>query len=359
MGHIQFTQTDTVTVAQLDGFDEFIDVRSPAEFAEDHIPGAVNHPVLNDEERHRVGKLYKQNRFEARRLGAALVAGNLSRHLQSFSYNPRWRPLVYCWRGGKRSAAMTQVLKEIGWNASRLEGGYKAYRHAVISQLTTLPACFRFCVICGLTGSGKSRLLAAVRGVGGQALDLEGLAKHKGSVLGNIPNEPQPSQKMFESAVWAQLRAFNPEHPVFVEAESKKIGTLRIPAPLMESIWQGQCVRLDTPLAVRLEFLRSEYRHFFDDPELLKARLTALTPLHGKEAVARWQATAEPEQWQTLVTELLEKHYDPAYEKSTLKNFARHASGLTVQLKDASETSLQALASQLTRSAHAAFTHSN
>ncbi len=347
MGHVQFTQSHTVTVAQLDSFDEIIDVRSPSEFAEDHIPGAVNHPVLNNEERDRIGKLYKQNRFEARRLGAGLVAANLSRHLQSFSYPPQWRPLVYCWRGGKRSAAMMQVLREIGWNASRLDGGYRAYRRTVIAQLETLPARFRYRVITGPTGSGKSRLLAAVRDCNGQVLDLERLAKHRGSVLGSFPNEPQPSQKMFESRIWAALREFNPKDPVFVEAESKKIGTLSIPASLMNAIWQGECIRLETPAAVRLELLRSEYSHFFEEPALLKAQLESLTPLHGKETIARWQALATPEQWQTLVSELLEKHYDPAYKKSTLKNFNQHAQGSTVRLEDPAE--VPALAVQLTK----------
>ncbi|MGH8727287.1 MAG: tRNA 2-selenouridine(34) synthase MnmH [Burkholderiales bacterium] len=349
MGHVQFTASNEVTVAQLDGFDELIDVRSPAEFAEDHIPGAVNHPVLNDEERDRIGKLYKHNRFEARRLGAALVAANLARHLQSFNYPARWRPLVYCWRGGKRSAAMMQVLREVGWDARRLEGGYKAYRRAVIAELATLPECFRYRVICGPTGSGKSRLLAAIHDAGGQVLDLEGLAKHRGSVLGNLPDEPQPSQKMFESRLWAALRQFKNDRPVFVEAESKKIGALTAPASLMEAVWQAECIRLETPLESRLEFLRSEYRHFFDQPELLKARLQALSSLHGKETIARWREMAEPGQWQTLVKELLEKHYDPAYEKSTLKNFARHAEGLRVRLENSDD--LRPLALRLIRDA--------
>lgn len=347
MGHVQFTQAHAVTVAQLDGFDEVIDVRSPAEFDEDHIPGAVNYPVLNNEQRERIGKLYKDNRFEARRLGAALVAGNLARHLRSFAYGPGWRPLVYCWRGGKRSASMMQVLREIGWNASRLEGGYKAYRRAVNAQLESLPACFRFCVICGLTGSGKSRLLAAIGDAGGQVLDLERMAKHKGSVLGDIPHEPQPSQKMFESAIWAQLRALKPENPLFVEAESKRIGALNLPLALMECIWNGECVRLETPLAARLEFLRSEYQHFFDDPELLKAQLASLAPRHGKEAVARWREMARVTQWQALVTELLEQHYDPAYRKSTVKNYARYSSALRLPLPDVRESPLHHLATQL------------
>jgi tRNA 2-selenouridine synthase len=347
MGHAQFTPSNTVTVAQLAGFDEIIDVRTPAEFAADHIPGAVNHPVLNNEERARVGKLYQQNRFEARRLGAALIAANMSRHLQSFAYPARWRPLVYCWRGGKRSAAMAVVLREIGWNAHRLQGGYKAYRRLVISELETLPACFRYRVICGPTGSGKSRLLATIREAGGQVLDLEGLAKHRGSVLGNFPGEAQPSQKMFESALWAALRKLQPDLPVFVEAESKKIGTLSIPGALMQCVWRSECIVIDTSLTCRFDFLQAEYRHFFETPALLKDRLEALIPLHGKETVARWQAAAEPAQWKALVTELLQKHYDPAYQKSTVKNFLRYAAGQRFELDAADDVTLRKLALEL------------
>ena len=355
MGHVQFTPANTVTVAQLTGFDEIIDVRTSAEFADDHIPGAVNHPVLDNEERARVGKLYKQNRFEARRLGAALIAANLSRHLQSFAYPARWRPLVYCWRGGKRSAAMAEVLREIGWDAQRLQGGYKAYRRMVMSELETLPARFRYSVICGPTGSGKSCLLSSIRAAGGQVLDLEGLARHRGSVLGQLPGETQPSQKMLESALWAALRAFQSQRPVFVEAESKRIGLLTIPKTLLERIWGAECLRIETSLATRLDFLQAEYRHFFDAPALLKARLEALIPMHGKQTVAKWQARAEPERWKELVTELLCKHYDPAYEKSTIKNFSRYAISQKFALETFDNETLRALALKLISTSDASF----
>ena len=158
-------RSHTVTVAQLDAFDEVIDVRSPSEFALDHVPGAANCPVLDDEERARVGTLYKQvSPFDARKLGAALVSKNIARHLEEhFRGRDRgWRPLVYCWRGGKRSGAMAHVLREIGWDAATLEGGYRSYRREVMAQLEKLPARFRFRVVCGATGSGKSRLLEAL-----------------------------------------------------------------------------------------------------------------------------------------------------------------------------------------------------
>src|SRR5262249_26159773 len=149
-------------------------------------------------------------------------------HLDAtFGERPRaWRPLVYCWRGGTRSGALVHVLQQIGWKARQLGGGYKAYRRSVIAELEESPGRFEWHVVCGLTGSGKSRLLRALARCGAQVLDLEMLAAHRGSVLGDLPGEPQPPQKMFESLLWNELRQFDPMQPVFVEAESKRIGNL-------------------------------------------------------------------------------------------------------------------------------------
>ncbi len=207
-------------------FDTIVDTRSPAEFAEDHVPGAVSCPVLDNEERARVGTIYKQvSPFDAKKLGAALVAKNIAFHLEnSFLGKPKtWRPLVYCWRGGKRSGAMAHVLREVGWDAKTLEGGYKAYRRYVVDALAALPEKFTFKVIHGVTGSGKSRLLRALAATGAQALDLEELAAHRGSVLGGLTERPQPSQKMFESLLLQRLLLnFDACKAVFVEGESKE-----------------------------------------------------------------------------------------------------------------------------------------
>ncbi|HEX5277241.1 MAG TPA: tRNA 2-selenouridine(34) synthase MnmH, partial [Fluviicoccus sp.] len=227
------------TLAQRLEFDEVIDVRSPAEFAEDHLPGAINCPVLDDAERVRVGTIYKQvSPFEARKVGGALVARNIARHLEEkFHDRPKsWRPLVYCWRGGQRSGAMTLVLQQVGWAARQLEGGYKGYRREVLQRLETEPGRFRYRVLNGPTGSGKTALLHALSAQGGQVLDLEGLARHKGSVLGVLPGESQPSQKAFESALAARLADFDMSRPVFVEAESKTVGNLRVPPALFAAM---------------------------------------------------------------------------------------------------------------------------
>jgi tRNA 2-selenouridine synthase len=336
-----------VTVSQLAEFDEIIDVRSPSEFSVDHIPGAINYPVLNDEERARVGTIYKQvSSFDARKIGAAIIARNAARHLEEhFIHRPRdWHPLVYCWRGGKRSGAMTHILSQVGWSAQQLEGGYKAYRHAVQDALEILPRQFRWRVVCGLTGSGKSRLLHALHGVGAQILDLEGLTRHRGSVLGSMPNESQPSQKYFDSLMFAELKKFDLKRTVYVEAESKKIGDLRVPQAMIDVMWQSDCIRLEVGLMSRVRLLMEEYAHFLTDISTLYPRLDCLIGLHSKEIVGCWKVLAEQNKWEDLVGELLIKHYDPAYTRSTLKNYERYGQGIVLRTNDLSDQAMHLLA---------------
>ena len=308
----------------MDDFDEIIDVRSPAEFALDHIPGAVSLPVLGDEERARVGTLYKQvSQFDARKLGATMVARNVARHLEQHfaDRDYRWKPLVYCWRGGKRSGSMAHILREVGWHAATLEGGYRSYRRDVLARLETLPQQFRFKVICGATGSAKSRILNALEKRGAQVLDLEGLANHRGSVLGSLPGTPQPSQKMFDSLLWNTLRGLDAARPVFVEAESRKIGSLQVPDALLQCMRASSCIAVEAPVSERVQFLIREYQHFLSDPAWLKAQLLRLTQLHSRETVERWIKAIDASQWESLVADLLELHYDPAYRKSTNNNY--------------------------------------
>jgi tRNA 2-selenouridine synthase len=315
---------DRADVRQLAQFDQAIDVRTPAEFAEDHVPGAINLPVLSNEERAQVGTIYKQvSPFHAKKLGAALVARNIARHLETeLADRPRtWRPLVYCWRGGKRSGALTHVLREIGWDARQLEGGYKSYRRAVVADLETLPARLRFRVVCGLTGSGKSRLLGILAGEGGEVLDLEQLAAHRGSVLGNLPDAAQPSQKLFESRLWDALRRLDPARPVYVESESKRIGQLHVPQALIDRMWSSECVQVVVDRGVRVELLKEEYEHFLRDPDALGRQLDCLVQLHGRETIERWKQLAQAGHWDALVDELLVRHYDPAYTRSIVSHY--------------------------------------
>lgn len=338
------------TVADLTRFDEVIDVRSPGEFVEDHAPGAINLPVLDNDERARVGTLYQQvSPFEAKKAGAILISRNIARHLETwFADKPRtYRPLVYCWRGGNRSGAMTHILQKIGFAAAQLEGGYKAYRRHVVTELASLPATLRYRVVSGPTGSGKSRLLAALAQAGAQALDLEGLAAHRGSLLGALPDAPQPAQKGFESAIWSALSRFDPAQPVYVESESKRIGALTVPDALIAAMRSSPCIRIEVPLSARVQLLIEDYAHFLAAPDLLNTRLAHLVELRGREAVAAWQSQAQAGAWPELVAALLAQHYDPAYLKSLSRNYAPRPDDLTLNTPDLTPASLQAITARI------------
>jgi tRNA 2-selenouridine synthase len=341
----------------LRSYDSIIDCRSPSEFAEDHIPGAVSAPVLDDAERATVGTMYKQlSPFDAKKLGAALVAKNVARHVETlFAGKGRgWRPLVYCWRGGKRSGAMAHILREIGWDAQTLPGGYRSYRRWVVEELQDRPSRFELSVIHGPTGSGKSRLLAALRRAAAQVLDLEELAAHRGSVLGNLPDRPQPSQKGFESLLLHQLSRFDAARPLFVEGESRKIGQLQVPEALIARMRASQCVLVETALEARVTLLLEEYRHFVENPGALEAQLDCLVGLHGREKIAAWKALAARGAWRELVTLLLTEHYDPAYRRSSLRNFAQLPHATPISIRAADDQAFDAAARELLEDALAA-----
>jgi len=310
--------------------DQIIDVRTPLEFAEDHIPGALSAPVLSNEERVVVGTMYKQvSPFEATRLGAAMVARNIAAHLETtFADRPRnWRPLIYCWRGGKRSASMTTWFNMIGWRARQLDGGYKSYRHKIVEALGTLPAGFRYIVLAGHTGSGKTRLLKALAQAGAQTLDLEELAAHRGSLLGALPTGEQPSQKAFDTALISTLRGLDPERHVFVEAESRRIGSIALPLVLLNGIHGAVCVNVQTERGERVELLLQDYGHLFEQAAFFKSQLSKLVPLHGHARIQRWHGLLDEGRRSELFEELVDLHYDPAYTRSSRKHF--------VQLPDA------------------------
>lgn len=336
-----------LSLAQLEAFDDILDARSPAEFAEDHLPGATSAPVLDDEERARIGTLYKQeSAFEAKRAGAPLVSRNIARLIDGrFGDKPRtWRPLVYCWRGGGRSGALAHVLRQVGWDAVRLEGGYKAFRRQVVADLDTLPAGVRFRVVCGPTGSGKSRLLEALARAGAQVLDLEVLAAHRGSVLGDLPDAPQPTQKAFETAIWAELSRFDAQETVFVESESRKVGNLRVPDVLLTRMRESSCVRLESGEPNRVRLLMEEYEHFLERPEALAQKLDCLKSLHGSERIEEWKALLARGEWDALVARLLQAHYDPAYLKSLPKNYRGARDAPPLQVSDISAAGFDLLA---------------
>ena len=341
-----------LSLAELRAFDAVIDARSPAEYAEDHLPGAISVPVLDDQERITVGTVYKQqSAFEAKRVGAPLASRNIARAIETqFADHPRqWRPLVYCWRGGGRSGSLVHVLRQVGWDAVRLDGGYKAFRRQVVADLEKSPERFAFQVICGATGSGKSRLLEALVEAGAQVLDLEVLAAHRGSVLGELPDEPQPTQKSFETSLWTALSDFDPARPVFMESESKKVGNLRVPDALITRMRAAKCLRLEADMATRVELLLEDYSHFVARPETLAAKLECLAPLHGTQRIEAWKSRLENGEWTALVRDLLESHYDPAYRRSLFRNYVDAESAAPVEVRDISQAGFLALAKRLAR----------
>jgi tRNA 2-selenouridine synthase len=337
----------TANLSQLPEFDEIIDVRTPAEFAEDHIPGAINCPVLSDEERITVGTLYQQaSPFEARKVGAALVAKNIAQHIETrFHDHPKsWRPLVCCWRGGQRSGAMSIILAQVGWAAHKLEGGYKTYRRDVLEKLATLPQQLKFRVVCGPTGSGKSRLLNALADNGAQVLDLEALACHRGSVLGTLPESGQPAQKGFDSQLLQTLQQFDVERPVYVEAESKRIGRITLPEALTDAMHGSDCLFLDTPTEVRVGGLIEDYPHYLNHPEKLIEHLHALHRFHGTEKLNHWATLIHAGDFRTLVNELLTLHYDPSYFRAMNKHFQHLPDAKHLATIDLSPSALRLLA---------------
>jgi tRNA 2-selenouridine synthase len=341
--------------SRLSSFSAIIDARSETEFALDHLPGAVNWPTLNDAQRAEVGTEYKQiSAFEARKRGAAMAARNIAGHLEreTGTLQRDWRPLVYCWRGGQRSGSLALVLSQIGFDVTVLDGGYRGFRKTVLEALETLPLPLQLKVLCGTTGSGKSRLLAELARQGAQVLDLEDLACHRGSVLGALDGG-QPSQKAFETRLWAALRQFDAQRPVFVESESRTIGRLRLPEALLTHMRASACIRLDMPQAARVDLLMADYPHHQTDVEGFCQRLDALREIRGNDVINRWQTQARRSEWPLVVAELLDEHYDPIYLRSINRNFYHFSAAHVLNLADGHPETLVDGARELVHRFHA------
>lgn len=337
----------TDALAQLDSFDTVIDARSEAEYADDHLPGAVNWPTLNDQERIDIGTMYKQvNAFEAKKRGAAIAARNIARHIDAHVIDKpkNWSPLTYCWRGGKRSGSLSLVLGQIGFHVTLIEGGYKAFRAAMLADLGKKVEQLQWRVVCGTTGSGKTRLLQALQTEGAQVLDLEALACHRSSVLGALPGIAQPTQKHFDMRVWDAVRRFDPSKPVFVESESKKVGNVAIFEPLILAMRSSPCINLQMPNEQRVALLLEDYDFFVQNTERFCERLEALTQARGKAVIAQWQADVRAGRIASVVLELLTEHYDPVYLQSMQRNFPQYPQAKPVHAGSIDLAAMQALA---------------
>lgn len=298
-------------------FDEVIDVRSPSEFATDHIPDAVNLPVLNCEERAEVGRIYsRESRFKAKRIGAAYVARNIAGHIENWlaDRTGSYRPLIYCWRGGERSAAMAEVLRRVGWRAETLEGGYRTYRRLVVSQLHEREFPSEIVLLEGNTGTAKTAVLQALHQAGAQTIDLEHVAGHRGSLFGST-GQRQPSQRAFESAIAKCAVQLDPLRPVAVEAESSKIGDLQIPLSLWNAMKRSRRVEIRAPVNARVRHLLANFADLIADPERREQAISKLAAFHSKERIADWLRLSSEGSFETLVRELIEHHYDARYRK--------------------------------------------
>ncbi|RMF24485.1 MAG: tRNA 2-selenouridine(34) synthase MnmH [Cyanobacteria bacterium J083] len=309
-------------------YSEIIDVRSPTEYAEDHIPSAINLPVLDDLERAKVGTIYKQvSNFTARKVGAALIAKKVAYYLETHfaDKDTQYTPLIYCWRGGQRSGSLAMLLQQIGWRVTVLVGGYKTYRRYVREQLEKLPGKFDYKILCGLTGTGKTAILRQLKEKNAQVLDLEAIANHRGSLLGQEWQlkqfTTQPSQKWFESLLLKQLQKFNPQQPVWVESESNKIGEVYLPSSLWQKFQKSTCLEIKLPLAARINWLLATYPHLAQQGELLKQKLSHLKARYGHKTLKRWYELIDNQQGYDFIQDILLNHYDPAYQKSLQRTY--------------------------------------
>jgi tRNA 2-selenouridine synthase len=337
-------------LARLHTFDAIIDARTEDEFALDHLPGAVNWPTLNNQERIDIGTMYKQvNAFEAKKRGAALAARNIAAHIERevLELPKGWKPLLYCWRGGNRSGSLATILSAIGFQVTLVEGGYKAWRAALVDAIPQMAQRLRYRVVCGPTGSGKTRLLQALRAEGAQVLDLEELAAHRSSVLGLIPGTPQPSQKRYDTLIWHALSQFDPARVVYVESESKKVGNVRVPEALIAAMRASPCLDLQLPEDERVALLMEDYDFFVKDGEFFCQRLEALRELRGAATVDRWMEWVRAGQSREVVRELLTLHYDPVYAASIRRNFTLYPHARACVLPTRAPDALQALARTL------------
>jgi tRNA 2-selenouridine synthase len=337
-------------LAQLGSFSTIIDARSESEYALDRLPAAANWPTLNDHQREEVGTEYVQiSAFDARKRGAVMAARNIAQHIETHCADKpkNWKPLIYCWRGGQRSGSLSLVLSQIGFDVHIIDGGYKAFRAVMVADIARLATMFNYRVICGPTGSGKTRLLTSLAAAGAQVLDLEALAEHRSSVLGLIPGQPQPSQKQFDTRIWNALSQLDPGKVVWAESESKKVGNVSVPDALMTALRASACARLELPIEERVKLLMEDYDFFVKDPAFFCARLDVLKDLRGAAIIDDWKARVHAGKVEGVVRELLELHYDPGYATSTRRNYQQFDASFVIAASAADMLTSSAFAQKI------------
>ena len=304
-------------------YDTIIDVRSPSEFEIDHIVGAINCPILYDDERQKVGTIYKQiSSFKAKIIGSSLSAKNIASHIEKEFLEKKgsWKPLIYCWRGGQRSKAFSIVLSEVGWRTYQLSGGYKEYRNDIIKYLDNTGMKLKIILVSGKTGSAKTRILQSIKDQGGQILDLEGLARHKGSLLGSIPNLKQPSQKLFESLLFYEINKLNLKKNIFIEAESSKVGNVHIPKSIWSNMILSKRIEVVADVNTRAKFLIDDYHYMCKNPILIEPMIKGLKSRLSNDLIDSWKKLIDKKKWFELTKSFLENHYDSSYSSNTIKN---------------------------------------
>lgn len=318
-------------------YDAIIDARTPREFAEDHIPGAINLPVVDNDEYAHTGTMHRSDTHTAYIYGVAASLNRLSHYTATVlpTFPRGSRILVYCFRGGKRSKLWYDTLTSVGsFKAEKLEGGWKAYRAWVIEQLGDLPKRLRFVVLCGSTGVGKTRLLSRLAQRGAQVLDLEAMASHRGSVIGYLPSTPQPTQKWFDSMLRQKLQGFDATQPIFVESESRKIGRIQLPESLFLQIRQSPCIGIEASMPERVRVWMEDYGHFRSDPDGFVARLDRLRRIAGHAEVNAWIDLVRDGQFAECFERLMVNHYDPLYLRSMRHWQERMLASVTLQSTD-------------------------
>jgi tRNA 2-selenouridine synthase len=321
-----------------------IDARSPHEYADDHIPGAINLPVVDDGEYAEVGTTHKTDKHSAYLIGVEYSLRNIASHIRPLisRFGPRDRFLVYCFRGGKRSRLWADNLRTIGFEVDLLAGGWKNYRRWVRAGLESLPRMLNYRVLCGPTGCGKTRVLHELRRQGQQVVDLEGLASHRGSLLGELPGSTQPSQKWFDSQLLDVLRHFDTRRVVWLEAESKRIGNVQLPEVLFQSMHRSPVLNLSVPMAQRVRLWREDYPHLVADPQGMVEKLTPLKALVGGDVLGRWQQMAKDGVVDGLFQSVMTDHYDVCYERSSRGHYGARLDEARVDLESLDASSLAA-----------------